>query len=227
MSKSSFKRDEVKLEKFSVKEASDRIYRLGIENLSDAELTAALIRNSKASWKLISEFEHDLHRIAAAGADELAKVIGIGRAKAEMIMAGFELGKRLQIKRKQGALIKEPGDVARLVMPEMRHLEQEYFKVMSLNQRNRVLAISTVAVGTLNAALVHPREVFKEALHRTAAAIILIHNHPSGDPTPSDNEDIEITKRIAKAGKILGIEMLDHIIIGDGEFVSMKNKGLL
>ena len=110
-------------------------------------------------------------------------------------------------------------------MPQMRHLEQEHLRVVCLNGKNRVLAITTVFVGTLDTSLVHPREVFKEALRRTAKSIILVHNHPSGLPEPS-KEDIEITKRIAQAGKVIGIEMLDHIIIGDGEFISLNEKEL-
>ncbi|OPX92134.1 MAG: hypothetical protein A4E52_00136 [Pelotomaculum sp. PtaB.Bin013] len=111
-------------------------------------------------------------------------------------------------------------------MAEMRFLDREHFRVMLLNTKNQVLRIETVSIGTLSSSQVHPRELFKFAVKNSAAAIILVHNHPSGEPTPS-REDIDITGRLADAGKIMGIEVLDHIIIGDGKFVSFKEKGLL
>jgi len=134
--------------------------------------------------------------------------------------------RRTQVLRKENVIIREAKDIADLVMPQMRHLEQEHLKVASLNGKLRLLAITTVFIGTLDASLVHPREVFKEAMRRTAKNIILIHNHPSGNPEPS-REDIGITKRISQVGKIIGIEVLDHIIIGDGKFLSMKEKDLI
>jgi len=217
--------EEIELNRISIKDTSQRIYRSGAHSLSNLELLTSLIRDSKAAYKLITRYDNDLHTIGSAGIDELSKIKGIGRAKAEVIKASFEFSQRAQVVKKENIIIKEAKDIVDLVMPQMRHLEQEHFKVASLNVKLRLLAITTVFVGILDASLVHPREVFKEALRRTAKNIILIHNHPSGNPGPSE-EDIEITKRISQTGKAIGIEMLDHIIIGDGEFLSMKEKDL-
>jgi len=217
--------EEMEIDRISLKDASERIYHSGVQNLSNLELLTSLIRDPKAAYNLIAHYGNDLRSIGLAGIDELSKIKGIGRAKAEMIKASFEFSQRAQVAKKENIIIRQAKDIAELVMPQMRHLEQEHLRVVSLNGRGRVLAITTVFVGTLDASLVHPREVFKEALRRTAKSIILIHNHPSGLPEPS-KEDIEMTKRIAQAGKVIGIEMLDHIIIGDGEFISLNEKEL-
>jgi DNA repair protein RadC len=111
-------------------------------------------------------------------------------------------------------------------MEEMRYLDKEYFKVVMLNVKNRVISVENISIGSLNSSIVHPREVFKPAIKRSSAAVILVHNHPSGDTTPS-REDIEITRRLVEAGKILGIEVLDHIIFGNSDYLSFKEKGLL
>src|SRR5208282_4881854 len=119
--------------------------------------------------------------------------------------------------------VRSPQDVCSFVMEEMCYLDREHFRVIILNTKNQVLALETVSVGGLNSSLVHPREVFKPAVLKSAAAVILIHNHPSGDATPS-GEDLEITRRLAEAGKLIGIEVLDHIIIGDHVFTSLKER---
>jgi len=217
--------EEMELDRISIKDTSQRIYQSGAHSLSNLELLTSLIRDPKTAYKLIAHYDNDLHSIGLAGIDELSKIKGIGRAKAEVIKASFEFSQRAQVVKKENIVIKEAKDIVELVMPQMRHLEQEHLKVASLNGKLRFLAITTVFVGTLDSSLVHPREVFKEALRRTAKNIILIHNHPSGNPDPS-KEDVEITKRIAQTGKAIGIEMLDHIIIGDGKFISMKEKDL-
>ncbi len=217
--------EEMELDRISIKDTSKRIYQSGAQSLSNLELLTSLIRDPKAAYKLITRYDNNLHLIGLAGIDELSKIKGIGRAKAEVIKASFEFSQRAQVVKKENIVIKEAKDIADLVIPQMRHLEQEHLKVASLNGKLRLLAITTVFVGTLDSSLVHPREVFKEALRRTAKNIILIHNHPSGNPEPS-KEDLDITKRIAQSGKVIGIEMLDHIIIGDGEFLSMKEKDL-
>jgi DNA repair protein RadC len=120
--------------------------------------------------------------------------------------------------------ITSPEDVISLMMDEMRYLTKEYFKVIMLNVKNKVIAIETISIGSLNTSIVHPREVFKAAIERSCSSIILVHNHPSGDPTPS-REDIEVTKRLVEGGNILGIKVLDHVIIGDGRGISLKEKG--
>ncbi|MCL6614990.1 MAG: DNA repair protein RadC, partial [Firmicutes bacterium] len=115
--------------------------------------------------------------------------------------------------------------VSGLVMEEMRFLDREQFRIILLDAKNHVLGIRVVSVGSLSSSIVHPREIFKEAIARSSAAIILVHNHPSGDPTPS-HEDIEVTRRLVEAGRLLGIEVLDHVVVGDNRYVSFKEKGI-
>jgi DNA repair protein RadC len=135
------------------------------------------------------------------------------------------LGKRVsRLQIDERYIIRSPDDGAKYVMDEMRFLSQEHFVCIYLNTKNQVLHKKTVFIGSLNASIVHPREVFKEAMRRSAASIICFHNHPSGDPNPS-REDIEVTQRLTECGKIIGIDLLDHIIIGDQKFVSLKEKG--
>lgn len=123
-------------------------------------------------------------------------------------------------------MIKTPEDAAGLVMEEMRHLDREHFRALLLNAKNQVIGQEIISIGTLNSSAVHPRELFKNAIKRSAAAIILIHNHPSGDPSPS-REDLEVTRRLIEVGHIIGIEILDHLIIGDNRFSSLKAKGFM
>ena len=123
-------------------------------------------------------------------------------------------------------MIRSPQDVSELVMEDLRYLQQEHFVCLFLNTKNAVIGRETLSVGSLNATLVHPRELFRAAIKKSSAAIICVHNHPSGDPTPS-TEDIQLTHRLAEAGKIIGISLLDHIIIGDRKFISMKEQGLV
>lgn len=141
------------------------------------------------------------------------------------LLATMELLKRLDENCKV-TIIHEPGDVARYAMPRYRHENKEHFCVMSLNTKNKIIGFDNIATGTLSMAPVHPREVFEVAIKRHAASIILLHNHPSGDPSPS-REDISVTQRLVKAGKIMDIPVLDHIVIGDNRFISIKEKGLL
>jgi DNA repair protein RadC len=123
-------------------------------------------------------------------------------------------------------VIQAPEDVANLVMNEMKYLEREHFRAIFLNTKNYVIGIDTISIGFLDSSLIHPREIFRNAIRHCAADIILLHNHPSGNPTPS-KEDIEVTARLVESGNLLGIQILDHIIIGDGKFVSLKSKGLI
>lgn len=137
----------------------------------------------------------------------------------------MELGRRIHtLQTKERYVIRSPEDVSSLVMEDMRFLKQEHFVCLYLNTKNQVIFRHTVFIGSLNASIVHPREVFKEALRRSSASIICLHNHPSGDPSPS-REDIDVTKRLYEAGRVLGIELLDHIIIGDRTFISLKEQG--
>jgi DNA repair protein RadC len=163
--------------------------------------------------------------LSEASIEELTTVHGVGTVKAVRIAAACEIGRRLRgFSNHEKLHIRQAEDVAGLLMDEMRHLDREEFRGVFLDAKNQVLEIRTVAVGNLHGALVHPREVYKNAVRRSCAAVIMVHNHPSGDPTPSDN-DIAVTRRLKKAGEVLGIELLDHLIIGDGNHVSLKESG--
>lgn len=209
----------------------ERLYNVGPRELSLHELIAVAIgggtRGAGAhvlSLRVLQEFG-DLVSLGRAGVDDLCRVSGIGFARACQLVAAFELGKRFaRESRSNGRSVKTPEDVARLFMDEMRHYDKEHFKAAYLNTKNQVLKVETVSIGSLNASIVHPREILKPAISASAASIILVHNHPTGDPTPS-KEDIEFTKRFAKCGELIGIELLDHVIIGAGNFKSLKEAG--
>ncbi len=211
----------------------ERLLRSGPEGLSSPELLALLLRTgtSRASatdlaGQLLATFG-SLAALSLARPDELDRQAGIGPAKASALLAAFELGRRLQAAPPaRRPVIRTPGDVAALVGPQMRHLDREHFRAVLLNTRHEVLDVASVAVGGLDSAPIHPREVFKDAIRRSAAAIILVHNHPSGTPEPS-SDDLRITARLQEAGRVVGIEVLDHIIVGDGRFVSLRERGAL
>ncbi|MEN1762066.1 RadC family protein [Anoxynatronum sibiricum] len=154
--------------------------------------------------------------------NELCEIKGIGTAKACQIMAAVELGKRISLREQnQRYKIKSPEDISRLLMDDLRFLQKEKFCILLLNTKHEVLKIEEISVGSLNASIVHPREVFLPAIKNSCAAIALVHNHPSGDPSPS-KEDIQITNRLIEAGKLLGISVIDHVIIGDNVCVSLR-----
>ncbi|UAL54819.1 DNA repair protein RadC [Metabacillus dongyingensis] len=211
----------------------ERLIHDGPGSLANHELLAILLRTGskkesvlQLSNRLLNHFE-GLRFLKEASAAELTSISGIGEAKAVQILASLELGRRInRLTYEDRYVIKSPQDGANYVMEEMRFLSQEHFVCLYLNTKNQVLHKQTVFIGSLNASIVHPREVYKEALKRSAASIICIHNHPSGDPTPS-REDIEVTKRLTECGKMLGIELLDHLIIGEQKYVSLKEKGYL
>jgi DNA repair protein RadC len=153
----------------------------------------------------------------------LDKIFGIGKVRAAQIQAVFELARRLASFREElRPVIEGPEDVYRIVGPEMQALKQECVKVLLLDARNRLIKVETVSLGSLNANAIHPREVFRPAIENNAASIILVHNHPSGDAEPSE-EDLKVTKEMMKVGKWLGIDLEDHIVIGNGKFRSLKN----
>lgn len=205
----------------------ERMQRLGSEHLSTAELLAIILRTGargQGALQLAAALlsgPDGLRRLVNAPVEELAAVPGIGMAKACAIKAALELGRRLGSESASRPTVRSPQDVSQLLMEEMRYLEKEQFRVLLLNTKHQVLAVQVVSLGDLTSTIVHPREIFKEAVRRAAAAVILAHNHPSGDPTPS-REDVEVTRRITEAGKILGIEVLDHIIIGDNRYISLR-----
>jgi DNA repair protein RadC len=201
--------------------------------LSDAELLAIVLRSGYAEKSAVElaadvlSFFSGLKSLVQANVEEISVIKGMGPAKAAQLKAALEIGSRLA-SATDGSRpsIKGPEDAARLVMEEMRHLDREHFCALLLNTKHQVVARETISVGTLNSSMVHPRELFRAAIKRSVAALILVHNHPSGDPTPS-REDREITGRLKEAGIIIGIDVLDHIIIGDNKFVSFKAMGIL
>lgn len=211
----------------------ERLLRLGAHALSEAELLAIMLRTGterenayQLSLRLLTSF-HDLRGLSQASFDELVSIKGIGPVKAIELQAAFELGRR-QMGNIIGKrpVIRLPKDVAELMMPQMSLLTQEHFVCLFLNTKNQVIGKQTIFVGSLDASIVHPREVFKEAIKRSSASVICLHNHPSGDPTPS-REDIAVTKTLMGAGDLVGIALLDHVIIGDGKYISLKEQGYL
>lgn len=211
----------------------ERMLKEGAANLSDIDLLAIMLRTGTArasamelAAELLGRFR-DLRALAQATIEELSELKGVGPAKAVQVKAALELGKRLAaLPAEERPVIRCPEDVCALVMEDLRDRDREYFQALLLNTKNQVLARETISIGTLNSSMVHPRELFKIAIRRSAASLILVHNHPSGDPTPS-REDISLTKRLVEAGEIIGIDVLDHIVIGDNRFTSLKSKGLI
>lgn len=209
----------------------EKLLRYGSGVLTDQELLAIIIRTGSREANAIQLAESvlyqfkDLRGINNAGIEEIcAAAPGIGNAKAAQIKAALELGRRLSQQGAEVVKIKSPKDVAAWVMEDLRYLQHEQFRILLLNTKNVIISCEEVSRGSLNASIVHPREVFAKAIKRSAAAIILVHNHPSGDPTPSQ-EDINITRRLVEVGRLVGIDVLDHLIIGDGIYCSLREKG--
>ena len=171
-------------------------------------------------------FYGGLRNIREASLEDLIKIKGIGLAKAISIKAAVELGRRTALDVKIRDFINSPADVSSLMMEEMRYYDREYFYGLYLDRKGGLLLKEIVSIGSLSSTVVHAREVFKTAVKCSAASIILVHNHPSGDPSPS-KEDIDITRRLVQSGTIIGIEVIDHLIIGQKNYCSLKEKGLL
>jgi len=212
----------------------ERLSKLGIEALSAQEVLALIlgrgIRDESVmvtAQKLLSKFGN-LKNIAAASLEELTEIKGIGPAKAAQIKAASELGKRLESSFDEGqkSTVKSPQDAIKLVKNRLKGKKKEHFLVLSLDTRNHLINTHTISVGSLDSSIVHPREVFKEAISSSAASVIFVHNHPSGDPEPSE-DDIKLTKRLVEAGDILGVEVLDHIIVCDRDYLSIKARNLI
>ena len=211
----------------------ERLIRQGADSLSNQELIAILLRTGTKQEsvlvlanRILSSFDK-IQDLKHATIEEMMQVKGVGQAKAVQLLAAAELGKRLYRKHSDGRYtIRSPEDAAAYLMTDMSSLNQEHFVVLFLNVKNEILHKQTIFIGSLNSSIVHPREVFREAVKRSAASIIVAHNHPSGNPSPSP-EDIEVTKRLIEAGSIMGIELLDHVIIGDHKFLSLKEKGYM
>ena len=213
----------------------EKLLAAGAAALSNTELLAVLLRTGvrEGSVLRVAEEVLTLYRekgilaIAQMGARELSAIKGVGPAKAATILAAVELGRRLAMKEAaRRTIVHGPADAAHYAMPRLRFESKEHFAVLLLNTKNHVLAMPVISVGTLSASIVHPREVFQAAISHAAASMILVHNHPSGDPTPS-SEDIAVTRRMVEAGKVMDIPVLDHIILGDDKFISLKEKGMI
>jgi DNA repair protein RadC len=211
----------------------ERLQRLGVGALSAQEILAVILGRGVSgesvmvtAQRLLSRFEN-LKGIAEASVEELSQVRGIGIAKAAQIKAAFELASRLDGYAQTGdkTVVKTPEDVMGLVGGRLRGKKKEYFLALLVDTRNQLIKVAEISVGSLDSSIVHPREVFKEAISASAAAVIFVHNHPSGDAQASP-DDIKLTKRLAEAGELVGIDVLDHIIIGDRKFLSLKREGL-
>ena len=209
----------------SVQPAS-RLAHVGSDHLTITELIALVLNTADGlhlAEEIVSRFS--IKGLAQTTLTELQELRGIGPSLAGRLQAAIELGGRVTNYREDYPQLKNPSDAVDLLMPKLRHREQEHFIVMLLNVKNGVLDIVWLYKGTLTSSVIRTGEIFREAIRRQAAGIIVVHNHPSGDPTPS-RQDIKITHDIHKAGVLLEIELLDHLIIGDGRFVSMKQSGL-
>lgn len=211
----------------------EKLLRYGADSLSNSELLAIILRSGTKNENVISLCNRimaqakGLNGLLNSSAEELMNIQGIKSCKASQLMAICELYKRFKaFKSGDEYKISNPKDAALLVMEDMKELKKEVLKIILLNTKNMVIGIRDVSLGSLNSSIVHPREVFLEAIKNSSASIIVCHNHPSGDPTPS-NEDINITMRLKECGKLLGIELLDHVIIGNGIYVSLKEKSIL
>ena len=209
----------------------EKLIAKGAENLKDSELLAILLRTGKTGKNVIEIASQILSkyskkRLLQITYDDLLKISGIDSAKATTLLAAFELSKRaLEINDTNLPTIVTPKDVV-AQLTELRHNKKEHFVALYLNARNQLVYKETISMGTLNANLVHPREVFEPAIKHSVANIMVAHNHPSGDPKPSE-DDLEITKRLVEAGKMMGVEVLDHVIIATNSHFSFKEEKLL
>ncbi len=210
----------------------ERLVKFGEQALSAQELLQLILGRGIAgesvvitAQKLLSQFG-SLQKLSEASIEELSSIKGIGLAKATQIKAAFEIGRRLstQTAPYKSKELTEPKKVYQLIKSKLKDYHKEHFYVIALNSRNH--SIAEISVGSLNASIVHPREVFAEAIKNKAASVIFVHNHPSGDSEPSE-DDLIITKKLVESGKILGIEIVDHIIVVKDSFFSFKDKGLI
>jgi len=209
----------------------ERLQKFGAEALSAQEILALILGRGIAgesvmvtAQRLLSKFG-SLKGVAGASLEEMAQIRGIGIAKASQIKAAFELANRLDgYSESDRPVLKTPDDVSALVQGRLRGKKREHFLALMLDTRNQLIKVAEISVGSLDSSIVHPREVFKEAVSASAAMVIFVHNHPSGDPEASE-DDIILSRRLAEAGEIMGIDVLDHIIIGDRKFLSMKREG--
>src|SRR3712207_1158476 len=211
----------------------ERLLKYGTQSLSNSELIAIILRTGSSNENVLNLSSRILKQCGGLNGlltlvpEEIMTLKGIGRAKATQIMAIGELAKRFKAYKSGDVyIIKSPRDVADLVMDEMRYFKEEHLRVIMLNTKNIVIDCKDVSIGSLNSTIVHPREVFSYAIKKNSASIKICHNHPSGVCTPS-SEDIDVTKRLKKCSEILGVNLLDHLIIGHGNYISLKEKNIL
>lgn len=210
----------------------ERLIKQGPESLSNAELLGIILRTGSREENVVSLCnrifsEYSIKQLSLARIPRLVQIHGIGEAKASQITAVFELARRLETYVEDPKpKVRTPREVYSLMYPKMREQKKEKFITLYLDTKNHVLKEEVVSVGSLNSSIVHPREVFKSALLESSASVIMIHNHPSGDPSPS-REDILVTEKLVEGGKLLGIDVLDHIIIGEGRYISLKDEGFV
>lgn len=214
----------------------ERLLKVGAENLSSTELLAILLGSGtqgsnvlEIAQEILTIYDGRLDRLFGADVQELSKLRGVGKAKAIQLKACFEFSKRIhlsQLGKGQDIYFKSGGDIANYFMPMLRFQKQEYLMCIYLNNRGKVLKMETISMGTIEGSNFYPREVFKGAIATSASAIALVHNHPSGDPTPSDL-DIQASEKLKEGGELLGIKIMDHVIVGDGRYCSMKERNLV
>lgn len=210
----------------------EKLLAAGEASLSESELLAIIMGmgtknlNALDLARSLLASHGGLRHLKEASLEELIAHRGIGPAKGASIKAALELGRRIALTTWEKMPIKSPDDVKNMVMEEMRYYDREHFRVLYLDRKGGLISMEDVSIGGLHSSQVHPREVFKTAVKRSAASLILVHNHPSGDPTPS-REDIEITRRLISAGQLMGIEVLDHIVIGEKHYTSLKSRNLI
>lgn len=212
----------------------EKLLKYGADDLTNAELLAVLLRSGTRGENIISLSTRLLSEVGGLDGllhinlDEVKKLKGIKDVKACQIVAMMELFKRFRTLRSisNDFKVSSPKDISTLLINEMNNLNQEVLKLILLNTKNIVIGVRDVFKGSLNSSIVHPREIFREAVQRGSANIIICHNHPSGDPTPS-KEDINITLRIKQCGDLMGINLLDHVIIGNNNYISLKEKGII
>ena len=197
--------------------------------LTDAELVGLLVSDGCPDvGRAVLDAHPRPDALWRVGAEELVSLPGVGPAGAARLLACFELARRANAwPVAERPVVSTPEDVVRLCSAQLRGLDREHFWALALSTKNRLLRMVEVSVGSLNTSIVHPRELFKEAVRVSAASIVVVHNHPSGDPTPS-SADLQLTRRLARAGEVLGIEVLDHVVIGDGgAHTSLRDMGVL
>lgn len=197
-------------------------------NNSYMAIVANTLREKKSSYTVeeIMRVFNTPEELLGATEHELMQIPGIGKIKAQQVLAALELAKLLNTPKNPPSVIRSPQDAYELLYGELAYLQKEHFVCLFINTKNHVIGKEIISIGSLNAAIVSPREVFRAAIKRASAALICAHNHPSGDPTPSQ-EDLYLTKRLVDAGEIIGISVLDHLIIGRQEYVSLKERSLM